>query len=160
MKNVLIPNPSNCTGCRVCELICSWTKEKKINPKKARVKVINNAKEGLSIPLFCLQCREPSCIPICPTQALTREENTGAIKVNENLCIGCKLCVLSCPAGSPRIDPETGAIMICDLCGGDPACVKFCRKKAIQWVPASRVDTIMKSNIAEKLIETIKNITV
>jgi Fe-S-cluster-containing dehydrogenase component len=31
------------------------------------------------------------------------------------------------------LHPETGLALICDLCGGDPACVKRCATRAIQY---------------------------
>jgi hypothetical protein len=31
------------------------------------------------------------------------------------------------------LHPETGLALICDLCGGDPACVKRCATGAIAW---------------------------
>jgi Fe-S-cluster-containing hydrogenase component 2 len=34
------------------------------------------------------------------------------------------------------LHPETGLVLICDLCGGDPACVKRCATTAIAYVDA------------------------
>jgi hypothetical protein len=35
-----------------------------------------------------------------------------------------------------ELHPETGVALICDLCGGDPACVKRCATGAIVYAEA------------------------
>jgi Fe-S-cluster-containing dehydrogenase component len=39
----------------------------------------------------------------------------------------------ACPYGAIFADPKTGAITKCDLCGGDPMCVKVCPKHVIMY---------------------------
>lgn len=56
---------------------------------------------------------------------------TGAVIVNADKCIGCGFCVGSCPWGLVAIDPHTRKAIKCDLCGGDPACVKECPENAL-----------------------------
>ena len=48
-------------------------------------------------------------------------------------CIGCAACVDACPFGMAALHPESGLALICDLCGGDPACVKRCATGAIVY---------------------------
>jgi Fe-S-cluster-containing hydrogenase component 2 len=67
----------------------------------------------------------------CPTDALSREAITGAILVRPDDCIVCSDCVDACPFGVVSTHPETGIALICDLCGGHPACVKRCAPGAI-----------------------------
>jgi carbon-monoxide dehydrogenase iron sulfur subunit len=40
-------------------------------------------------------------------------------------------CVTACIYGGIAIDPQTKKAIKCDLCGGDPACVKACDYGAI-----------------------------
>ena len=48
-------------------------------------------------------------------------------------CIGCSECVAACPFGMANLHPQTGLALICDLCHGDPACVKRCATRAIVY---------------------------
>jgi Fe-S-cluster-containing dehydrogenase component len=70
--------------------------------------------------------------------ALRVDEQTGAIRVEVNpasasACIGCAACVDACPFGVATLHPVAGTAIICDLCGGDPACVKRCATGAIVY---------------------------
>jgi Fe-S-cluster-containing hydrogenase component 2 len=65
---------------------------------------------------------------ICPEEALTKSAETGAISVDEELCIRCESCVSACPFGAITIAPDE-SIIVCDLCGGDPTCVKYCKER-------------------------------
>ena len=42
-------------------------------------------------------------------------------------------------------------IFKCDLCDGDPQCVRFCEVKAVDYVDADRVSTFKKKSAAEKI---------
>jgi carbon-monoxide dehydrogenase iron sulfur subunit len=39
----------------------------------------------------------------------------------------------------------------CDLCDGDPQCVRFCEVKAIEYVDADDVSILKKKSAAEKI---------
>ena len=57
---------------------------------------------------------EPLCVKGCITGALTRQN--GMIVIDENKCVGCFTCILSCPYGAIEPD-ETGHVMQkCELC--------------------------------------------
>ena len=42
-------------------------------------------------------------------------------------------CLEACPFGAIFFDSEQGVAIMCDLCGGDPACVKRCATGAIRY---------------------------
>jgi len=128
----LIVFPELCTGCRTCELICSFTKEKVINPKLARIRVISKWPD-YNYPSVCHQCIKAPCLESCPSKAITKDPTTGAIKVDEEKCIGCGACIKACPFGAVKLHPDKGIAIICDLCGGDPTCVKFCVTGALKF---------------------------
>ena len=97
----------------------------------ARIRVIKDEPVGLDEPHVCRLCKRPPCVDACPTGALYRDEAIGAVRLRAELCIGCAACVDACPFDMAALHPETGLAMICDLCGGDPACVKRCAPRAI-----------------------------
>jgi Fe-S-cluster-containing hydrogenase component 2 len=53
------------------------------------------------------------------------------------------------------IDSAARQVIKCDLCDGDPACVRFCDPGALQFVPANSVNLIRKRNAGEKLSSVI-----
>jgi len=138
MDKVLIVDPDKCTGCKVCEFICSLTHENQINPMKSRIQVISWELRGVDIPIVCQQCEDAPCEAVCPVQAIHRDPETGALIIDEDTCIGCRMCVNACPFGAPTVKPDTRKVVKCDLCGGDPQCVYFCSAKALQYLPASK----------------------
>jgi len=155
MEKQLVINVDRCTGCRMCEMACSLEKEGECNTRYSRIKVIK-MDEGLDIPLVCLQCEDPVCENVCPVKAITRDSN-GALVINYDLCIGCKLCLALCPLGATSIDPWLKRIIKCDLCNGDPTCVKFCQPKAIEYVRKDRADTTKRRITAKRIFESIKS---
>jgi len=68
MEKVLIVDADKCTGCRVCELVCSMSKFGEYNPKKSYIKVMRNREMDVNILAlnlkcdFCNKCVE-WCIP-------------------------------------------------------------------------------------------------
>ena len=67
----------------------------------------------------------------CPVNAIDVDEQTGAKIVIDEVCIGCKLCVIACPFGTIFYDKQIDAATKCDLCAGDPACAHACPTDAI-----------------------------
>ncbi len=48
----------------------------------------------------CQYCARPACVDICPSGAMVRDEASGTVKLIEEKCIGCWMCVLGCPVGA------------------------------------------------------------
>jgi Fe-S-cluster-containing hydrogenase component 2 len=44
----------------------------------------------------------------------------------------------------------------CDLCGGNPQCVRFCEEKAVDYVDADRVGNFKRKDAAERLSSSQK----
>jgi Fe-S-cluster-containing dehydrogenase component/CRP-like cAMP-binding protein len=98
------------------------------------------APRALLLPRACQHCKDPACLPECPTGAITRDAS-GAVDVNQDLCTGCGACAKACPWDAirlaPRVAGETGGSALvaskCDLCRGKtgPACVEACPTGAL-----------------------------
>lgn len=121
-----------CTGCKICELICSFKKNHAFNPKTSRVQVVTSYPPIIGYPVVCIQCQEAPCIPSCPAKALRRDEATSAIVLDEEKCTGCGLCVKECPYSAISMDEPHKKPLICDLCQGEPECVKWCHFGALK----------------------------
>jgi Fe-S-cluster-containing dehydrogenase component len=161
-RMVFVPNaqmmvmqePSKCVGCRRCEVACTLAHDNKIQPNISRVKISRNFNFGPEGPrlgmdrgpgLFgnfrligetCLQCPHPvPCMTACPSGAIVIDPATNARVIDASICTGCGICTKACPWQMPTLDEETRKSTKCDLCGGDPECVKICPAGALSYVP-------------------------
>ena len=130
----LIVVPERCSGCRLCELACSLVRFGVNNPKKSCLRVmVAYPHPVIRMPIICHQCREPKCAENCPTGAIQVKD--GLVVIDEDACISCNQCVVSCPFGAIFTHADLDTPFKCDLCGGDPECVKVCPKRALLFVP-------------------------
>ena len=116
-----------CSGCRMCEIACSLKHEGRIWPEASMVRVFMLI-PGIEIPHLCTQCSDYPCVDACTFEALSVDEKTGAVKVDSEKCTACGLCITACPGNIPHLHPNRKHVVICDLCGGDPECVKICSR--------------------------------
>ncbi len=149
MYKVLTVDSDKCTGCRLCEQVCSVVHEGVSNPAKSRIQIVKWEQEGRYIPMTCQQCEDAPCKNACPVGAISRDKEHGYLTVNYEVCIGCRLCVEICPFGAMNYDMTAHKVFKCDLCGGDPQCVRFCEVKALDFVPAYMVSARKKRKSAE-----------
>ena len=157
MQKVLFVEPEKCTGCRLCENVCSIYHEKVSNPSRARIHIVKWEDAGLYLPMVCQQCETPICETVCPMGAIKRDAKTGALLIDKDLCVGCNLCVMFCPLGGVIIG-KNREILKCDLCGGDPLCVKFCIPGALQYIDANAINLRKRRIAAEKFSELMKKL--
>ncbi|MGE5593060.1 MAG: TIGR04076 family protein [Betaproteobacteria bacterium] len=129
----MLVNERVCAGCRACELICSFTHERKFSDLLSRIHVHKVDEDGIDRPMVCRQCGNARCVEACPNAALSRDPETRHIVVDEARCTKCGLCAEACPFGAVVFHPSSGVPLICDLCGGDPECVKRCPTGAISY---------------------------
>jgi len=139
MENRFLIKPELCTACKSCELACAFahpTPAGALGKSRINISIIpNEPKITINVPVVCLQCDEAACATVCPTDALRWNLETGALEMHDDRCVQCQMCVAACPFGNIFIDPGTLFPVKCDLCEGDPVCVKFCPTAAISWVP-------------------------
>ncbi len=131
-KRILV-QPALCSGCRACEVACVAHHEGVFGTANARIKVSKVDAQGLDHPHVCQLCQPAPCLDACPVGALYRDETTNAVLLHEELCVGCAECVDACPYGIAFLHSETRLALICDLCDGDPTCVKRCATGAISY---------------------------
>jgi len=83
---------------------------------------------GAEVPHLCVQCEDYPCVTSCSTEALSVNNRTGAVLVDEEKCIACGACIEACPGKVPHLHPTKKTILICDLCSGHPQCTKICQE--------------------------------
>ena len=73
----IISNPDNCTGCRVCQLICSFVYYQEFNPSKSNI-IILDEYELTPIIKFSEECNNcGQCAKNCLYGALTLVGDTN-----------------------------------------------------------------------------------
>jgi len=112
------------------------------------------------VPTPCMQCQNPPCVNVCPVAA-TFSTPEGTVLIDQQRCIGCRICMEACPYdrrffnwGTPSLPPEAlfleysaehqspayrGTVMKCDFCpdmaraGRLPYCAQACPNDAIYY---------------------------
>jgi carbon-monoxide dehydrogenase iron sulfur subunit len=131
---VLEIEAEKCTGCRICELFCSFHHEGAVWPGRSRIAILADSDDGPFVPNVCRQCESAPCAASCPEEAIVLNERTGAWVVDVEVCIGCGVCVDACPYGAIVVDEQLGVSLKCDLCGGEPECAAMCPSGAVTLI--------------------------
>lgn len=172
---------SKCTGCRSCQVACkNWNSQPASqtenvgsyqNPQDLQhntwtlIRFQEEEKDGSITWSFrkdgCMHCTDASCVRVCPSGALTYGAN-GAVSFNEDLCIGCKYCVIACPFNIPKYDSKSEKTYKCTLCEDRtsnnliPACVKACPTGTLSW--GTKEEMVKKGNDrVEELMDKYPN---
>jgi Fe-S-cluster-containing dehydrogenase component len=69
-----------------------------------------------AFPALLPALRRRACVTVCPTGASYKRAEDGIVLVNEDTCIGCKLCSWACPYGAREYDHDDGVMKKCTLC--------------------------------------------
>lgn len=125
---MLAVNEKFCTGCRICEQVCSMEHHGEYNPALSRVRIVSNWPEEKVI--MCRQCKALACIKACPQTALSF--NGSFVVLNEELCDGCGVCFKSCVFKFNLINVFNSQPLFCDTCSGKYLCVSWCPSKVIR----------------------------
>lgn len=137
----LSTNPAQCVGCRTCEIVCSLAHDGMCQPSLSRIHTEYDPTKTLAklavMADVCRQCNMADCYLACEYDALILDPDTGARIIDPNKCLGCGECLAACPWDMIVENGDTGLCTKCDLCGGDPQCVKYCPANAITYIELS-----------------------
>jgi anaerobic carbon-monoxide dehydrogenase iron sulfur subunit len=131
MKQIKV-DIAKCTGCGQCALTCSFKNVGRFELNQSNIRIIQWENICLSVPSLCQQCGDAPCKDACPSEAIGINPGTGAIVIEESLCTQCYLCVDECRY---QVIHHTlnGYPLTCNLCEGDPQCVKVCFPGALKY---------------------------
>jgi len=87
----------------------------------------------------------------CPVKAISSNYEMSRVEVDYDICIGCRTCVSVCPFGAMNFNYIDRKVAKCDLCDGDPQCVRFCEVNAIEYVDSSDVAVLKQKEAAKRL---------
>jgi Fe-S-cluster-containing dehydrogenase component len=116
----------------------------------------------LHFPRSCLHCETPACVTVCPTGASYKRAEDGIVLVDEDKCIGCKLCSWACPYGAREYSAVEGVMKKCTLCvdriyneqleqaDRQPACVQACPTRARHFGDLGDPDSAVSQLVAQR----------
>ena len=140
-----------CSGCMSCMMACTLAHEGRVDLTHARIQikkhVFGTYPDDDIEQYVCKQCADAPCVAACPTEALAVDPETGVRAIDEQKCIGCKLCMKACKYEPSRIvyDFDRRIALKCDLCTSTPywdekggvrgkqACIDVCSLQAIAF---------------------------
>lgn len=124
-------------------------------------------KEKVFVPRRCMHCIDAPCQKLCPFGVIQRTDQ-GAVKIDEDFCMGGAKCRSVCPWGIPqrqagvglylKVAPDLaggGVMYKCDMCADllakeeKPACETSCPNGAIEFGPVEE----MRKKAYEKAAE-------
>ena len=109
-----------CTGCKLCQVVCSVANFGENNPKKAGIRIVSKLfTEARYEVIVCDQCGE--CIDAGPFDAISVA--SGVVTIDPELCTNCGVCVDACPKGAMFTHPDVDHPIKCILCG---ECERLC----------------------------------
>jgi anaerobic dimethyl sulfoxide reductase subunit B (iron-sulfur subunit) len=142
---------SSCQGCKTCQVACKDKNNLKTGFLFRRVTEIEGGgytEHGYGLvpkvyaywlSISCNHCEDAKCIRVCPTGASYKRAEDGLVLINENRCIGCRLCEWACPYNARQFDGKK--MTKCNACedllakGQNPACVDACLARALEFGP-------------------------
>ena len=152
MKRIMF-SPKLCSFCGACSAACSLVKAGRFDPAVSRIRVET---AGSCTPLraaVCRHCEDPACVTACMRGIIEKNEATGLVTRRHEDCFRCAACAVNCPVGACVQDKELNAFTACDLCGGDPLCVKVCLSGALRYEEDAENSASVRSRYAEKMFE-------
>lgn len=152
MKVIFVEH-NRCLACRNCERVCSFQETGGFNRENTNIWVQIDMDHRTIFTLTCLQCEVAACQIICPTKAILRDPHTGAVVVDENLCVGCRMCVFACPFGCMHFENLQHVAIKCDLCGGDPKCVKNCMAGALHYADINYLANLKRKKVDQSIVK-------
>jgi len=126
-----------CDACGDCMTACAAAKGGGEDMSFSRIQIMPG--DGGVELAICRQCADPVCVMNCPSGALTKNGDTGVVDWAGDKCVNCLLCTAGCAYAGIVFDPAIGHVSKCDMCDGEPACVKACSQGALEHRTEARL---------------------
>jgi len=153
-RKFVVSDSERCIGCRICEQVCSALKVGGFNPLLSCIRTVR-IEPAFNISMACRLCEDPTCVKSCPRNALSKDEKTGIIKLDEAKCNGCKWCIETCEFGAIALNPVKKTIIVCDLCNGDPKCLSYCPTEALSLKTPEEISQTTRKKTIMPLVSRI-----
>jgi len=110
-----------------------------LHPARARLR-LEKRRLDLDLVVVCTHGAGCAleCVAACQVGAISRGAD-GTVTIDRTRCNACGSCNPACPYHVIWYDDD-GKAGKCDLCGGDPACARYCILQAIEVREAAPED--------------------
>jgi anaerobic carbon-monoxide dehydrogenase iron sulfur subunit len=109
-----------CSGCRLCETMCSLFHGGAVNTEKSAIRIEKDDLDtSMNTPFVCRQCKDMTCL----------EGEKAGPEAERKKFIWTGQRSSRCPFQALNL--FKGKSYHCDLCGGNPQCVKVCTTGAL-----------------------------
>lgn len=135
--------PTDCVACETCANFCSHYHEGAAIPALSRINIdltefewmMHEREHSTVNRTVCRQCPGLApCMASCKISgAMYRDEKTGAVLINEEVCSHCRQCEKACPFDALWYSEATKKMIKCDLCGGKPQCIEVCPVSCLKY---------------------------
>ena len=104
--------------------------------------------------VMCQQCKKPPCVKACAAGAISKDTQTGIVRIDREKCTGAGTCIEKCPYGVIQFNTEGRFAHKCELCydrvvhGQEPVCVEVCLADALRF--GEREILLMQAEAAGK----------
>lgn len=163
---VMLIDIKRCIGCHTCAVACKqgnnlpnelwWNRVLTFGgPAMDTAHGKYPSLEMQFLTLNCQHCEDPACVKACPAEA-TYKRDDGIVMQDYDKCLGCRLCIMSCPYSNVRTynedkpqyymdnpvgdscvdSQQKGTVSKCTFCfyrldrGLEPNCIEVCPAKA------------------------------
>ena len=183
----MVIDTERCIGCHTCAVTCKH--ENNLPRDIWWNRILTNGGDEMDVPagvwpnntlsytpVNCQHCENPACTRVCPVGATYKDAETGIVLQDYDKCIGCRMCIASCPYTGVRsfnweeptyaIDFSVGdaeaqphqkhTVEKCILCnhrvkrGKEPACVIACPGRARHFGDFDDPDSEVSKLIRER----------
>lgn len=101
MRYSMVIDLRKCVGCNACTAACKQANATPPGVFWSKVLNYETADDYPQsrlryLPMLCMHCQVAPCLEACPTGATYRAEG-GLILVDDDICIGCRYCIMACP---------------------------------------------------------------
>ena len=189
-KYAIVVDKKRCIGCWSCSVACKlennlpdqawWNTvitDGGTNPMTPSGSYDDPTNMTQNYTVFhCMHCDTPACVEVCPAGATWKDEETGIVMQDVEVCIGCEACLAACPYEGARtkleeepkwrVDFPVGAVNApahiagkvekCTMCahrvleGGIPACVEGCPGRAMFFGDLNDPESDVSKLLAER----------
>lgn len=133
----LVFHPDICNGCLDCEKACVKAHTTTVAAGKPRIKISKDGDKHKAT--MCLHCETCPPSELCPSALFEFHDDGKYWTLDEHRCFACMSCIPRCPVDGVFFEGAFGVetAFTCDLCAGDPACIKACPKGALMSTSTS-----------------------
>ncbi|MCX7839617.1 MAG: 4Fe-4S binding protein [Anaerolineae bacterium] len=175
-KGVLI-DTTKCVGCKSCQIACKQANglpdDRPVALSATTLTIVDfcnisrkaDTPEIRPVKRQCMHCEDPACVSACPVGALVKQEN-GCVTYDENVCIGCRYCMIACPFGIPKYNWDSANPKI-NKCAQNctankkrdkPACVSACPQQALIYGDRDELLKLAHARIRENPTKYVNHV--